>query len=93
MAVFKNKSINYFYEQGLSKKINPKSIISLILNNKLESYDFSYKENDKIIYDIPHYHDNVPEGFSVFCTDEEYNLVLNYVKKKERDKKIKIIKK
>jgi hypothetical protein len=93
LAAFKNKSINYFYEQGLNKKINPKSIISLMLNNnitntpKLESYDFSYKENNKIIYDIPYYHENVPEGFSVFCTDEEYDLVLNYVNKKRKKPK------
>ena len=42
---------------------------------KLESHDFSYKDSHKkLIYDVPYYHKNVPEGFSVFCTDEEFDL-------------------
>ena len=53
---------------------------------KLETYDFSYKDsNKKIIYDVPYYHKEVPEGFSVFCTDEEFELVMSYIKKKENN--------
>ena len=87
VAAFDDKTINYFYERGLTKNINPEAIISLIFNinrnkTKIESYDFSYQDNNKnIFYDIPYLHSGVPQGFSVFCTDEEYNLVLNHVNK------------
>jgi hypothetical protein len=92
----KNK-LNYFIEQGLNEKTNPEANISMIIKNftnenntHLESYDFSYKDKrGNIQYDIPYYHENVPEGFSVFCTDEEHKLVLEYVNKKrikEKDK-------
>ena len=88
LAAFDNKSINYFFEKGLNKNINPEANISLIINTnrnklQLETYDFSYKDDKKNIYfDIPYFHNNVPEGFSVFCTDEEYELVNNHVKNK-----------
>lgn len=88
VAAFDNKSINYFFERGLNKNINTEAIISLIINTnknktQLESYDFSYIDEKKnIFFDIPYFHKNVPEGFSVFCTDEEYGLVLNHVNKK-----------
>lgn len=88
LAAFDNKSINYFIERGLNQNINQEAIISLIINTnknktQLESYDFSYQDDKKNIYfDIPYFHNNVPEGFSVFCTDEEYELVINHVNKK-----------
>ena len=100
LANWNNKPINklnYFIEQGKKKKTNPEANISMIIKNftnenntHLESYDFSYKDKrGNIQYDIPYYHENVPEGFSVFCTDEEHKLVLEYVNKKrikEKDK-------
>ncbi len=87
LEAFDNKSINYFIERGLNQSINQEAIISLIFHNKnktqLESYDFSYQDDKKnVYYDIPYFHCNVPEGFSVFCTDEEYELVINHVNKK-----------
>ena len=88
VAAFDNKSINYFFDRGLNKNINPEAIISLIINTnknkiQLESYYFSYKDQKKnILFDIPYFHKNVPEGFSVFCTDEEYGLVINHVNQK-----------
>ena len=102
LANFKNKSsksdkLNYFIEKGLDKNINPDACISMLLKNNnnmnityLESYDFSYKDKkQKVFYDIPYYHENVPEGFSVFCTDEEYKLVIEYVNKKRKRAKAK----
>jgi hypothetical protein len=88
LAAFDNKSINYFIERGLNQNINQEAMISLIFNTnknktQLESYDFSYQDDKKNVYfDIPYFHHNVPEGFSVFCTDEEYELVINHVNKK-----------
>lgn len=97
LANFKNKSsksdkLDYFIEKGLDKNTNPDACISMLLKNNnnmnityLESYDFSYKDKkEKVFYDIPYYHENVPEGFSVFCTDEEYKLVIEYVNKKRK---------
>lgn len=100
LANFKNKSsksneLDYFIEKGLDKNTNPDACISMLIKNNnnmnithLESYDFSYKDKkEKIFYDIPYYHENVPDGFSVFCTDEEYKLVLEYVNKKRKKSK------
>ncbi len=89
LSSFENKSLNYFFERGLNKNIHPNANITLILTTirnktKLETHDFAYKDdNKKLVFDIPYYHKNVPEGFSVFCTDEEFDLVMNYIKKKE----------
>ena len=91
LSSFEAKTLNYFFDHGLNKNINESANITLILTTmrnktKLESHDFSYKDSHKkLIYDVPYYHKNVPEGFSVFCTDEEFDLVMSYVKKKEEN--------
>ena len=97
LSTFENKSINYFIEHGLDKNINKNANITLIITNnrnktKLESYDFSYKdENKNLCIDIPYYHKDVPDGFSVFCTNEEYQLVINHINRREsKIKKLKI---
>ena len=90
-----NNKMNYFIEQGLDEKTNQEANISMIIKNytnenitHLESYDFSYKnKKGDIFYDIPYYHEDVPEGFSVFCTDEEHKLVLEYINKKRNKSK------
>lgn len=95
LSEFDNKTINYFIEHGLNKNTNPKGNITLIITTnrnktKLETYDFSYKDKNKnLCYDIPYYHKNVPEGFSVFCTDEEFDLVINHVNKRDAKAKSK----
>ena len=95
LSSFEDKTINYFFNNGLNKNINQKANISLIITSnrnktKLETYDFSYKdENKNTFYDIPYYHKNVPEGFSVFCTDEELDLVIKHVSRKDYKPKIK----
>ena len=89
LSSFETKTLNYFFEHGLNKNTNQIANITLILTTirnktKLETHDFSYKDNNKkTIYDVPYYHKEVPEGFSVFCTDEEFDLVMSYIKKKE----------
>ena len=95
LSAFENKTINYFIERGLDKNTNQKGNIALIVTTnrnktRLESYDFSYKdESKKTCYDIPYYHKDVPEGFSVFCTDEEFELVIKHVNKRDSKPKIK----
>lgn len=109
ISSFENKTLNYFIERGLDKNINKKGSIALIVTknknkSRLESYDFSLKEEEKEEnkgrnYDIPYYHNDVPEGFSMFCTDEEFNLVITHVnrsdyqkvQKKEEEKKEELI--
>ena len=91
LSSFETKTLNYFIEHGLNKNTNQLANLTLILTTmrnktKLESHDFSYKDSNKnIIYDIPYFHKDVPEGFSVFCTDEEFDLVMSYIKKKENN--------
>ena len=99
LANIKTKSTedkrNYFIEQGVDAKINKEANISMIIKNytnenitHLETYDFSYQnKKGDIFYDIPYYHEDVPDGFSVFCTDEEHKLVLEYVNKKRNKTK------
>ena len=95
LSSFEDKTIKFFIQNGLDKNINKEGNISFIITTnknktKLESYDFSYKDEKKnIYYDIPYFHNNVPEGFSVFCTDEELESVLRYVNKRDSKTKVK----
>ena len=95
LSSFEDKTLNYFINNGLDKNTDQKGNITLIITSnrnksKLETYDFSYKDDNKnIYYDIPYYHDNVPEGFSAFCTDEELDLVIKHVNKRDSKPKIK----
>lgn len=100
LANIKNKTNNkmkHFFEKGLDKNTNLEANISMIIKNysntsitHLETYDFSFKDkNGNIYYDIPYYHEDIPEGFSVFCTDEEHKLVLEYLNKKRNKTKVK----
>lgn len=83
--------MNYFIDHGLNKNTNQLANITVLLTTirnktKLESHDFSFKDsNKKVLFDIPYLHYCVPEGFSLFCTDEEYDLVMSYIKKKENN--------
>ena len=93
LAGFEDYTINYFYEQGLNKDTNPNFNISMITTNdknkiKLETHDFSYKDykTEKTCHDVPYLHKDMPQGFSVFCTDEEQNLIKDYLKKKNNKK-------
>ena len=58
----------------------------------LKYYNFMIKDNKRKIYniDIPIYNPNLPEGFSIFCTKLEENMINEYIKKnvnkKEKEK-------
>lgn len=85
---FKPKNFKFFLENGLNKNFNPKSTIAVLLKNKskptqsLKSYSF-YCENNLSNNDIPFYHPNTPDGFSLFCSQFEYMQILSYVKTEE----------
>ena len=58
----------------------------------LKFFNFMNKDNKRKIYniDIPIYNPNLPEGFSIFCTKFEENMINEYIKKnlnkKEKEK-------
>ena len=84
----KPKTFQFFIENGLNKKSNQKSTICLLLKNKVKqtkdliSYSFNYS-NDPSQNDIPFFHKEAPDGFSLFCTQDEYTQILSYIKKDE----------
>lgn len=90
---FKPKSFNFFLENGLNKTSNPKTTIALLLKNKfkqdpiIKSFSFS---NDKNVSnnDIPFYHPFAPDGFSLFCSQFEYNKIITYIVTDEYKNKI-----
>ena len=90
---FKPKSFNFFLENGLNKFSNPKTTIALLLKNKfkqdpiIKSFSFS---NDKDVSnnDIPFYHPFAPDGFSLFCSQFEYNKIMTYIVTDEYKNKI-----
>ena len=90
---FKPKSFNFFLENGLNKTSNPKTTIALLLKNKLKhntiirSFSFS-NDNNVLNNDIPFYHPFAPDGFSLFCSQYEYNKILTYITTEEYKNKI-----
>ena len=84
----KPKTFQFFVEKGLNKKSNQKSTICLLLKNKVKqtkdliSYSFNCC-NDPSRNDIPFFHKEAPDGFSLFCTQDEYTQILSYIKKDE----------
>ena len=90
---FKPKSFNFFLENGLNKTSNPKTTIALLLKNKLKhntiirSFSFS-NDNNVLNNDIPFYHPFAPDGFSLFCSQYEYNKILTDKTTEENKNKI-----
>ena len=89
---FKPKSFNFFLENGLNKTSNPKTTIALLLKNKkkdsfIKFFSFS-NDNNIINNDIPFYHPFAPDGFSLFCSQFEYNKILTYITTEEYKNKL-----
>ena len=82
---FKQKSFKFFLNHGLEKNSDQKSTISILLKNKFPqknkiiSYSFNYSDNQDE-NDIPFYHPGVPDGFSLFTSQNEYIKILSYIK-------------
>lgn len=93
LAGCEDYSIDYFYKEGLDKDINKNSTITLLttshkknkIKKKLLYYDFCNlnEKNNELVIDIPYFHRDIPEGFSVFCTDEENRLINDYINNKK----------
>ena len=82
------KTFEFFLNKGLNKRSNPKSTISLLLRNRIKktknliSYTFNCSNNTSD-NDIPFFHKDAPDGFSYFCTQDEYIQILSHIKTEE----------
>ena len=94
---FKPKTFNFFLEKGLNKNSKQKSTICLLLKNKstkqYQVISYSFICNNMKDSDIPFYHQNVPDGFSLFCSENEYIQILSYLKSEEYKKQLEMKKK
>ena len=85
---FTPKPFIYFIENGLNEKSNKKCIIAFIIKNKLNenilkyfSFNNSINESEN---DVPFYHPDVPDGYSLFCSQFEYIQLMEFLKKNEK---------
>ena len=85
---FTPKPFIYFIENGLNEKSKKKSTIAVIIKNKLNenilkyfSFNISTNEREN---DVPFYHPNVPDGYSLFCSQFEYIQLMEFLKKNEK---------
>ena len=82
---FQPKPFEYFLNKGLDKKSNSETTIALIKKNDLGKKKLFYYcfNNSKSKYknDIPFYHPKVPDGYSIFCSQCEYDKLMAYLKK------------
>jgi hypothetical protein len=86
------KTFNYFIEKGLNSKLNPKLTIAIILKqkNKEDLLKYHCFNNSKLETknDIPFFHPDVPDGFSLFCNPLEYMQLMAFISKnKNKDRK------
>ena len=93
-----SKTFKFFIEKGLNPKMNPKSTIAIILSRKNKTKDYLLKyhcfnnSKSETKNDIPFYHPDVPDGFSLFCNKLEYLKLMEFLSKnKNKVKKNNII--
>jgi len=85
---FTPKPFIYFIENGLNENSNIKSTLAVIIKNKLNErilkyFSFKNSINEKE-NDVPFYHPNIPDGYSLFCTQFEYIQLMEFLKKNEK---------
>ena len=85
---FTPKPFIYFIENGLNEKSNKKCTMAVIIKNKLNenilkyfSFNNSINESEN---DVPFYHPDVPDGYSLFCSQFEYIQLMEFLKKNEK---------
>ena len=88
---FQPKSFDYFVKKGLDEKIcMQKTTIALIKNEndeKINYHCFNNKTNKSENDNFPFFHQNMPYGFSFFCSNGEYSNIMKYLEKKNKIKK------
>lgn len=85
---FNPKPYIYFIENGLNENSNKKSTMAVIIKNKLNEnilkyFSFNNSNNEKE-NDIPFFHSDVPDGYSLFCSHFEYIQLMEFLKKNEK---------
>ena len=88
---FHKNTFEYFLNNNLPINSNKKTTLALILKNKLEEeklifYVFNNSKK-QIDNDIPFFHKNAPEGYSYFCSKNEYSQLISFLKKNKKIKK------
>lgn len=81
-----SSDLTTFYQNGLPKNIDGKALIAILFfikNRKAIRY-FDFPLNKKTNqYEIPFYTPSIQNGFSLFCSHVEINLIKDYQKKKQ----------
>ena len=90
---FEKNTFEYFLAKDLPKNSNKNTTLALIVKNRLEEekiifyvFNNSKKETEN---DIPFFHKNAPDGYSFFCTRNEYSQLIQFLKRSKKNKKIK----
>ena len=88
---FHKNTFEYFLNNNLPINSNKKTTLALMLKNRAEEeklifyvFNNSKKEIDN---DIPFFHKNAPEGYSYFCSRNEYNQLISFLKKNKKNSK------
>ena len=85
--MFNHLKFEDFYNYGLPKTISNKALIVILFKYRtkkaIKFFDFvkKHKKNNKEYYNIPIYHEDSPEDFSLFCTEKEKKSIETYIKK------------
>ena len=97
-----NELLSYFFKLGLNNDINISSSIIYQFPTmdfkKFKSYEFpiiedlNFREKSRTIYEIPQYIQDIPDGFSIFCTIWEASKIKHFIKQNnEEQEKIRIL--
>ena len=85
--MFEHLKFEDFFNFGLPKNISNKALIAIVFKYKtkkaIKYFDFvkKHKKNNKEYFNIPIYHEETPEDFSLFCTEKEKKSIETYIKK------------
>ena len=87
---FKPKTFEFFIQNGLKKGFNPDLTIAVLIKQKFKTDKLAYHFfNNSVIdkyNDIPFYHKDIPDGFSLFCNKLEYCQLMQFFEKKGKNK-------
>ena len=90
---FHQKNFEYFLSRNLPITADKMTTVAIILKNRLAEekiffHVFNNSEKDAE-NDIPFFHKNAPDGYSFFCSRDEFSQLVNFLRKNKKVKKIK----
>ena len=90
---FKKYTFEYFLTKEIPKDADKNTTLALIVKNRLDEekiifYVFNNSKKE-IENDIPFFHKNAPDGYSFFCTRNEYSQLIQFLRRSKKNKKIK----